>query len=132
MIVEKALNGQSPEYLDIPLVLDAQSGVVHTSIRDSRKYEQDKEARRLAEKIKVEPIGLAKFRAAASVAAALPDIIRDPQPQREPRHGPAATANAAVVPPREVQVHRRREAPHGPSPRLNADEAHPYAGSSLP
>lgn len=69
------LDPRSPQYLNIPLVLDAESAVVHTDIRAARTYEQEKEeARRTSDKIKAEE--------------RLPYEVKDVQNRREARRGP--------------------------------------------
>lgn len=119
-----ALDSNSPEYLDIPLVLDAESSVVLLDIRAARKYEQEKGARRIAEKIKVELPNQGKVAAASIAMEPLPYDVQDIRPRREARRGPVVDSDLPEIiirhhphpsrPPTTNQTHPQTA--HGPRP----------------
>ncbi len=87
MIAERALDVNSPQYLDIPLVIDAPTGRVHISIWDGRKYTDIKETKKLADKVKAEPTAVGQFH------------TEDPQLVPKTRHDTAVANQQKTAPP---------------------------------
>lgn len=118
------MDWHSPEYLDIPLVLDAESLTMHTDIRAARKYEQEKEAQRIADKMKAEALPQGKLGGASIAIEPVPYDVRDVQPRCQARCGPVVDTDLPEIiirhgshPSRTInatnQVHRQG---HGPRP----------------
>lgn len=106
------LDPRSLEYLNIPLVLDAESvgAGVHTDIGAARAYEREKEeSRRIAEKIKAEE--------------RLPYEVKDVLPRRETRRGPLVDDDLPEIilhnpsqPYRAANTANQHHPHHGPRP----------------